>query len=325
MSLAASRRFAFTIVEILIVVGILGILLGLLLPALGGAMRKSAKNSELNAIRQVGYAWQMYASNNNDSALPGYLEIDVQQPRVIGTSRGWGVQYNYPTEPAPGAGKAIPPAPNYGSGDPNIAGPWTWRLLSFLDYSHEMVHGYADETDESIFELVSEAEEVALEPAFGYNGYYIGGYWEMQDVDGVATPFPRFTGHCSVVDGTPLAIPLSPSQIRRSSEVVTFCSSTSFDAPGAKLKLPKHTKGAHLSAPPTIGIDAQWQPFMGSNDSVEVLASGTVYTPIGRHTGNAAVLWADYHTDVQGFTALYDQRKWINSADSKTYTHNVCP
>ena len=203
MSLAASRRFAFTIVEILVVVGIMGILLGLLLPALGGAMRKSAKNTEVNSIRQVFYAWQLYGTNNNDSALPGYLEIAVQQPRVTGVSRGWGVQYSYPTEPTlptPGAGKVIPPAPNFAAAGPNIAGPWTWRLLSYLDYAHEIVHGYADESDESIFELVNEAEEISLEPAFGYNGYYLGGYWEMQDVDGVATPFPRFTGHCSVAD-----------------------------------------------------------------------------------------------------------------------------
>src|SRR5688572_29617165 len=90
MSLAASRRFAFTIVEILVVVGIMGVLLGILLPALGGAMRKSAKNTEVNSIRQVFYAWQLYATNNNDSALPGYLDIAVQVPRVTGVSRGWG-------------------------------------------------------------------------------------------------------------------------------------------------------------------------------------------------------------------------------------------
>src|SRR6185295_10907171 len=117
----------------------------------------------------VGYAWQMYASNNSDAALPGYLETPVQAPPVMGVSRGWGVHYQYPDR------TDIPPAPAYGGGNPNIAGPWTWRLLSYLDYSHEMVHGYLREDDSDKFSMMTEAMKIAEGPAFGYNGYYVGG------------------------------------------------------------------------------------------------------------------------------------------------------
>ncbi len=88
MSRQHPRVRAFTIVEMLVVVGVIALLLGMLLPALSGAQKRSSKNKELNAIRQVGLAWTLYANANNDKLLPGYLDFDVQQR--------WRVRYEYP-------------------------------------------------------------------------------------------------------------------------------------------------------------------------------------------------------------------------------------
>lgn len=64
---------AFTLVELLVVIGITSILMGLLMPALAGARRHSATVQCANHLRQMGLAWQMYASANFGLSCPGRL------------------------------------------------------------------------------------------------------------------------------------------------------------------------------------------------------------------------------------------------------------
>ncbi|MCH8345101.1 MAG: type II secretion system protein [Planctomycetes bacterium] len=334
----------FTIVEIMVVISIIAVLLGLLLPALSGVKKRSRKAQEINAIRQVGLAWNLYANANNGAALPGYLETAVQEH--------WKVGYEYPD------GTTIPPAPNY-TGD-NIAGPWTWRLLPHLDNALVMLHGYrdlishdlvqdwqnADLSDPYTQSIRLVAELVATEPAFGYNAYYVGGWWAMVDFNGTLIPRYRFYGATIPSFGTPGGSPRrvsvvvrSVAQIRRSSELVIFCSSAELPPMTALQyhKLQDNVPGSHLVIPPFLAEELQWKtagagPGPGSvpGGGISVAGSGDPSTlevvvdtsaPIGRYTGNVAVLYADGHSNSQTPGTLVDQRKWINIADQGGFQH----
>jgi hypothetical protein len=291
---------AFTIVELLVVVGILALLLGMLLPALAGAQKRSKKHKELNAIRQVGLGWTLYANANNDKLLPGYLDDQVQQR--------WRVKYEYPNHWDIPVGE--------------LAGPWTWRLLPYLDNDILTVHAYADEPGYEDVELdpnstgatpggmASTARPIAYEPGFGYNAYYVGGWWTMDS--GVARPL--FYDAQSDEGGSINLLSRSVGTIRRPTELVAFCSSSLLE-PGVYRKFSNSQLGSHLVVPSWLGGEEQWE-WVGALQTHTRSSA-----PIGRYNGLAATLYTDGHTGTNKPDDLADMRKWIDAARTSNFRH----
>ena len=139
-----SRSRAFTLVELLVVIGIIAVLTGILLPALAGARRSAGKVSASSNVRQLLAAYVQYSLDNKGSLLLGY-----PPPTVNGVP----VTAELP--------------------DGTVAGPPTsqrypWRLIRYVGDVWPIVYYYG-EVPESDYRK-------GLYAGFGLNSVFLGGH-----------------------------------------------------------------------------------------------------------------------------------------------------
>src|SRR5438477_3161683 len=68
------RRKAFTLVELLVVIGIIAVLIAILLPSLTKAREAAQRTSCLSNIRQLGTLFRLYGNQYKDACPVGFMD-----------------------------------------------------------------------------------------------------------------------------------------------------------------------------------------------------------------------------------------------------------
>jgi len=300
----------FTLVEVLVVLGVIALLVGLLAVGLQTAGRTARKTRELNTGRQIGLAWQQYSSTYESRLLPGWIDVEVQE--------AWKVRYK------DSSGDRV---------DPEFCRSYPWRLLPFLSYDFETLYGYL-ERDAATWN--DEPALVAENPAFGLNAYYVGGWWEPFS-SGPDVPLrgrPVFaTSSYATSDGAMRSgrlVNQTQESIKRPSELVVF-SASGYREPGFYKEIaPSASPGAAWVVPPVLGSLPVWKLSYGDVFESLTVGSGMLAAttaagievfqaqavPVARHKQTIATVRADLSTSNTGLGEMMDMSIWIDEAFS---------
>jgi prepilin-type N-terminal cleavage/methylation domain-containing protein/prepilin-type processing-associated H-X9-DG protein len=79
----------FTLVELLVVIGIIALLISMLLPVLGGIRRQAGQTKCLSSLRQIGVALQLYAQEQEGYYPVAYWDRGTAAPTDVPREASW--------------------------------------------------------------------------------------------------------------------------------------------------------------------------------------------------------------------------------------------
>ncbi len=171
----STKTRAFTLLELLVSVGIIVLLASITLVGLRGVRASANRANSTNALRMIMRGYAGYSVDSNQQLMPGYMSTEALILLGITANAPDGEPLDDPTKTRP---------------DPNDASSYVWRLSPYLDNewktlfidyrSNELLAHLSGEILGSIYgpgsaDAGNGELGVGLIPAFGLNSIYVGG------------------------------------------------------------------------------------------------------------------------------------------------------
>ena len=186
-SVPQGKRFhAFTLIELMVVIGIIALLAAMLLPALGKARYRASQVNEMSGSRQLLIAWRLYAEDNSDSVLPGYRY-------GLNATDFQGHPVNHP-----------------------INARYPWRIAPYLGKSFDVMYLNENRRTLETFRRMEDPDlgvyAASVFPSQGINSVFVGG--DDVELPPTERAFDRFGRFCV----------LKTAEVTRPSELLVFTS-----------------------------------------------------------------------------------------------------
>ena len=186
-SVPQGKRFhAFTLIELMVVIGIIALLAAMLLPALGKARYRASQVNEMSGSRQLLIAWRLYAEDNSDSVLPGYRY-------GLNANDFQGHPVNHP-----------------------INARYPWRIAPYLGKSFDVMYLNENRRTLETFRRMEDPDlgvyAASVFPSQGINSVFVGG--DDVELPPTERAFDRFGRFCV----------LKTAEVARPSELLVFTS-----------------------------------------------------------------------------------------------------
>ncbi len=252
---------AFTITELLVVVGIIALLAGIIFVSFKGLSTSAQQTRSANSLRDIIRGYLTYCTDNNQRLMPGYIA---------------------PGDLAVNGGPVDVEASNLGGSLLNDVdtGAYVWRLLPYLnndlkaltmDYSSKRFDAViSSEVDSGVYGPGTRGATgygIGFVPSFGLNSIYLGG----DSVHGPAA------GDAPWLSDTPVAA-TRLSEVRNTAETIAFAPTYMVDQNATtnlgtlsvrEITLPNTSPpqpgfGSAELRPPYVGNIPQWTHIGGS-------------------------------------------------------------
>lgn len=276
----------FSLVELLVVIGIIALLVGILMPALTGARRSAREVKSLSNLHQMMLGYTAYHAENKGGLLLGYTPPTVNGRTI----------------------RASDPVSHQSFGSP-VADRYPWRLLPYVGNIWQILHAHAavpplPAPGDSVSTAFLKAYTLSLDPTYGINAVFVGG---QQGSD-----WQGFGGKTGDVPLTGKHVVFRASEVKHPSNLIVFADSQCMGV--ASLA----GQGLHYLTPPHAH-GHNWQVTQGEFD---ILKPGSIMgIPNGWYSKRAMVAFFDGHCESMTPDQLTDMRMWCNIANSQDYDY----
>ncbi|MEM1011811.1 MAG: type II secretion system protein [Planctomycetota bacterium] len=294
-------RRGFTLVELLVVIGIIALLVGILLPVLGNARASASQVRALSDVRQLLVAHQFYRLEHEGRVPLAYppdeLEGEPFQTEFEGFTWAGLEARRYPI-----------------------------RLVAYLEDVWEIVYSgrYFPDPDNP-----SAVYDLGVAPTYGINAVFVGGSGDFRErgfVNLGKASFDFSSNSKYIAGGGPDGpsfmtpnvnrhVVFRETEVREPSSLIVFAD--------AKLRGGPFSSGDgynNVHGPISNGQLWELEPDPeGGRDTIKVVGFRAIGVPEGRFGKGAAVGFFDGHAESRFPDELTDMRLWANWADSETY------